>query len=240
MDWQESEAVLKLGFDVDVHTDHARYETQFGHVVRPTHENTSWDAARFEVCAHRWVHVGEAGYGVAVANAATYGHDVSRRPREGGGTSSTVRLSLLRAPRYPDPRTDRGTHVLRCALVPGAGVAEAAEAGYRLNLPVRHLTGSPVEPLVRVEGGTALVEAVRLAGDGSGDVVVRLYEPLGARAAVRVVPSFATSGVTEVDLLEHPVTGGTAITAGRGRDGGPAAATVPGGDPAVVALMMVA
>ncbi len=67
---------------------------------------------------------------------------------------------------------------------------------------------------MRVEGGTALVEAVRLAGDGSGDVVVRLYEPLGARAAVRVVPSFDSSGVTEVDLLEHPVDDGTSLTAG--------------------------
>ncbi len=214
VDWHESETVLKLGFDVDVHTDHARYETQFGHVVRPTHENTSWDAARFEVCAHRWVQLGENGYGVAVANDRTYGHDVSRHPREDGGTSSTVRLSLLRAPRYPDPRTDQGTHAFRTALVPAAGVRQAAAAGYRLNLPLRRRTGSPVEPLVRVEGGTALVEAVRLAGDGSGDVVVRLYEPLGARAAVRVLPSFAAAGVTEVDLLEQPVAGGAALIPG--------------------------
>ncbi len=57
VDWHEREKVLKAAFDVDVHTDHAAYETQFGHVVRPTHENTTWDAARFEVCAHRWVHV---------------------------------------------------------------------------------------------------------------------------------------------------------------------------------------
>ena len=120
VDWHEREKVLKVAFDVDVHTDHARYETQFGHVVRPTHQNTSWDAARFEVCAHRWVQVEEAGYGVAVANDATYGHDVSRHARDGGGTYSTVRLSLLRAPRYPDPETDQGSHRFRYALVPGA------------------------------------------------------------------------------------------------------------------------
>ena len=103
VDWREREKVLKAAFDVDVHTDHAAYETQFGHVVRPTHENTTWDAARFEVCAHRWVHVGEAAYGVAIANDSTYGHDVTRHPREGGGTFSRVRLSLLRAPLFPDP-----------------------------------------------------------------------------------------------------------------------------------------
>ena len=88
---------------VDVHTDHAAYETQFGHVVRPTHENTTWDAARFEVCAHRWVRVADGGYGVGLANDSTYGHDVTRHQRDGGGTYSRVRLSLLRAPLFPDP-----------------------------------------------------------------------------------------------------------------------------------------
>jgi alpha-mannosidase len=208
VDWHERERVLKAAFDVDVHTDHAAYETQFGHVVRPTHENTTWDAARFEVCAHRWVQVGDGGYGVGLANDATYGHDVTRHPRDGGGTYSRVRLSLLRAPLFPDPETDQGRHVLRYALVPGAGIAAAAEAGYALNLPLRRRTGSPVEPLVRVEG-TAYVEAVKLAEDGSGDVVVRLYEPLGARTSVRVVATFDHGGATEVDLLERPYDSGS-------------------------------
>ncbi len=208
VDWHEREKVLKASFDIDVHADHAAYETQFGHVVRPTHENTTWDAARFEVCAHRWVHVGEAGYGVGLANDATYGHDVTRHPRPGGGTYSRVRLSLLRAPLFPDPETDQGRHVLRCALVPGAGIAEAAEAGYALNLPLRSRTGSPVEPLLLVEG-TAYVEAVKLAADGSGDVVARLYEPLGARTRVRVGATFEHGSVTEVDLLERPFDSGS-------------------------------
>jgi len=204
VDWHEREKVLKLAVDADVHTDHARYETQFGHVTRPTHENTTWDAARFEVCAHRWVHVADAGYGVAVANDATYGHDVTRRQRDGGGTFSRVRLTLLRAPRYPDPKTDQGTHVFRCAVVPGAGVQDAAAAGYQLNLPARMLEGRPVEPLVHAEGG-AYVETVKLAEDRSGDVVVRLYEPLGARAAATVRPTFEVASVEEVDLLERPL-----------------------------------
>jgi alpha-mannosidase len=206
VDWHQREQVLKASFDIDVHTDHAAYETQFGHVVRPTHENTTWDAARFEVCAHRWVHVADGGYGAAVANDSTYGHDVTRHPRDGGGTSSRVRLSLLRAPLFPDPETDQGRHVLRYALVPGASIARAAEAGYALNLPLRTRTGPPVEPLVRVEPvtGTAYVEAVKLAADGSGDVVVRLYEPIGARTRVRVSARFEHSEVREVDILERP------------------------------------
>ncbi len=206
VDWHEREQVLKAAFDVDVHTDHAAYETQFGHVIRPTHENTTWDAARFEVCAHRWVRVGDAGYGAALANDSTYGHDVTRHPRDGGGTYSRARLSLLRAPLFPDPETDQGRHVFRYALVPGASVARAAEAGYELNLPLRSRTGPPVEPLVHVEPvtGPAYVEAVKLAADGSGDVVVRLYEPLGARARVRVEASFEHVSVHEVDILERP------------------------------------
>jgi alpha-mannosidase len=203
VDWHEREKVLKAAFDVDVHTDHAAYETQFGHVVRPTHENTTWDAARFEVCAHRWVRVADGGYGVGLANDSTYGHDVTRHQRDGGGTYSRVRLSLLRAPLFPDPETDQGRHVLRYALVPGASVSDAAEAGYALNLPLRRRTGSAVEPLVRVEG-PAYVEAVKLAADGSGDVVVRLYEPLGARSETRVAATFEHSSVTEVDILERP------------------------------------
>jgi alpha-mannosidase len=204
VDWHEREKVLKVAFDLDVHTDRARYETQFGHVVRPTHENTTWDAARFEVCAHRWVLVEEQGYGVAVANDSTYGHDVTRHVREGGGTSSTVRLTLLRAPRYPDPQTDQGRHTFRYALVPAAGVAEAAAAGYALNLPPREARGSDVEPLVRVDG-PAYVEAVKLAEDGSGDLIVRLYEPFGARAQVTVVVSFEVTKAEEVDLVERPL-----------------------------------
>jgi alpha-mannosidase len=205
VDWLESEKVLKLAVDCDVHTDHAAYETQFGHVVRPTHENTSWDAARFEVCAHRWVLVAEEGYGVALANRTTYGHDVTRHPRPGGGTYSRLRASLLRAPRFPDPETDRGRHSFRHVIVAGADVASAARAGYALHLPVRRRTGRPVEALVTVEGGAAYVEAVKLAEDRSGDVVVRLYEPLGARTRVRVTPSFETSGAEVVDLLERPL-----------------------------------
>ena len=207
VDWHEREKVLKAAFDVDVHTDHAAYETQFGHVVRPTHENTTWDAARFEVCAHRWVRVADAGNAAALANDSTYGHDVTRHPRQGGGTYSRVRLSLLRAPLFPDPQTDQGRHVFRYAMVPGAGTADAAEAGYALNLPLRRRSGSPVEPLVRVDG-TAYVEAVKLAADGSGDVVVRLYEPLGARTQVRVSAAFEHTSVHEVDILERPCDSG--------------------------------
>jgi alpha-mannosidase len=218
IDWRERETILKAAFDLDLHADRAAYETQFGHVVRPTHDNTSWDAARYEVCAHRYVYIGEPGYGVAVVNDTTYGHDVTRRPRVGGGTSSTVRLSLLRAPRYPDPETDQGRHVIRYALRPGADPIDAVEAGYAINLPVRVVRGEhAVEPVVSVTSG-AIVEAVKLAHDRSGDVIVRLYEPVGARARVTLRTSFEVAEAYETDLLERRCQP-AAIGEGRDADG---------------------
>ena len=206
IDWHETEKLLKVGFDLDVMADRSASEIQFGHVFRPTHTNTSWDAAKFEICAHRWIHVGDPGYGVAVVNDSTYGHDVSRRAREGGGLTTLVRLSLLRAPRFPDPDTDQGRHHLRYALVPGAGIVDAAREGYRINLPVREIVGGQtVAPLVSVDDDAVIVESVKLADDRSGDVVVRVYEARGARAETVIRAGFPVAGVHAVDLLERPL-----------------------------------
>ena len=207
VDWQEREKLLKLGFALDVRADRSAAETQFGHVFRPTHTNTSWEAAKFEICAHRWIHVAEPGYGVAVSNASTYGHDVTRSVREtDGGTTTTVRLSLLRSPKFPDPQADRGQHELTVTIRPGARIADAVEEGYRTNLVPRLVRGaSPVEPLFALSNPALVVEAVKLAEDGSGDVVVRLYESLGRRSLGTIIANFPVQGSWAVDLLERPV-----------------------------------
>ncbi|MEX2982801.1 alpha-mannosidase [Streptomyces sp. C36] len=208
VDWHETEKFLKAAFPLDVHADRVAAETQFGHLYRPTHANTSWDAAKFEACAHRFVHLAEPGWGVALVNDSTYGYDVSRTVREGehAGTTTTLRLSLLRAPRFPDPRTDQGTHRFRYALVPGATVADAVREGYRVNLPERRVPGScGVEPLVTVGNEAVVVSAVKLADDGGGDVVVRLYESLGGRAVTRLTAAFPVAEASVCDLLERPV-----------------------------------
>ncbi|TLM84136.1 glycoside hydrolase family 38 C-terminal domain-containing protein [Pseudarthrobacter sp. NamE5] len=207
VDWQEREKLLKLGFPLDVRADRSAAETQFGHVFRPTHTNTSWETAKFEVCAHRWIHVGEPGYGVAISNSSTYGHDVMRSIRDAdGGTTTTVRLSLLRAPKFPDPDADRGLHELTVTIRPGAAIADAVEEGYRTNLAPRLVRGgSPVEPLFSVSHPALVIEAVKLAEDGSGDVIVRLYESLGQRSAGRLTANFPVREAVPVDLLERPV-----------------------------------
>ncbi|MFF7259184.1 alpha-mannosidase [Streptomyces sp. NPDC008159] len=206
IDWHEAEKFLKAGFPIDVRAAHSSAEIQFGHIQRPTHTNTSWEAARFEVSGHRWVHVGEPGYGVAVINDSTYGHDVSRTVREDGGTTTTVRLSLVRAPRIPDPEADQGKHRLTYALLPGATIEDAVAEGYALNLPLRvaDAAGAPA-PVVSVAGEGVTVEAVKLADDASGDVVVRLYESGGGRARGVLRTGFPLAGAHITDLLERPL-----------------------------------
>ncbi|MFJ4830668.1 alpha-mannosidase [Streptomyces sp. NPDC088747] len=217
VDWHETEKFLKLAFPLDVHAERYASETQFGHFYRPTHTNTSWEAAKFEACNHRFVHIEEPGWGVSLVNDSTYGHDVTRTVRDtDSGTTTTVRVSLLRAPRFPDPETDQGVHRFRHALVPGAGIGDAVREGWRINLPERHVTGAgEVAPLVAVDQDAVVVTAVKLADDGSGDVVVRFHESRGARTRATLTAGFGFAGVTVTDLLERPL----ADTAAPERDG---------------------
>lgn len=207
LDWHEDQKLLKLLIPLDLHTDRAAAEIAYGHVYRPIHTNTSWEEARFEIVAHRWLHVGEHGYGVALANEATYGYDVTRA-ESSGRTATVIGISLARAPRYPDPDSDRGSHSFRFALRPSAGIPEAVEEGYRINVPLREISDAAttdVPPLVEVEAPGVMVEAVKLADDGSGDVIVRLYEAFGGRTRGVVKASFDAAACVETDLLERAI-----------------------------------
>ncbi|HEX2047423.1 MAG TPA: alpha-mannosidase [Acidimicrobiales bacterium] len=205
VDWHERHKFLKVAFPVAVHADRATYEIQFGHVHHPTHENTSWDQARYEVCAHRWADLSEAGYGVALLNDCKYGYDVR---------GNVMRLSLLRAPTAPDPECDQGHHRFTYALLPHAGdpfsggVLEAAGA---LNtpltvVPVPSRPGPlpPSQSFVSVDDPGFVVVAVKRADDGSGDVVVRGYEAYGGSRTVRLRVGLPFTRASRVDLLERP------------------------------------
>ena len=205
VDWHEREKVLKLAVRLDVHADRAASEIQFGHVVRPTHANTSWDAARFEVCAHRWVHVAEAGYGVALANDTTYGHDVTRHPRPGGGTTHGCgrRCCARRSSPTPTPTRASTRSGTRSCRVPTSPTPRAPATASTCRCAAERAARSS-----RSSRSRATRRSSRRSSSprtGRGDVVVRLYEPLGARARVRVTPSFETSGAEVVDLLERPL-----------------------------------
>lgn len=171
--------------------------------MRPTHASTSWDAAKFEVCAHRYVDLSEPGFGVAVLNDGRYGHGV----QDGG-----VRVSLLRAAKYPDPVQDHGRHrVTVGVLAHGAGLHDVLREAEALNTPLRMVAagdagrtdGAPV-PLVSVEHPGVQVSAVKRADDGSGDLVVRLYEACGARSTVAVRTPVRIAEASTCNLLEEP------------------------------------
>ena len=200
VDWYEEHKFLKVAFPVSVRSSRATYEIQFGHVERSTHTNTSWDQARFEVCAHRWADLGEPGYGVALLNDCKYGYDIQ---------GSVMRLSLLRAPTHPDPAADRGKHGFTYALMPhpgdfrDAGVIAAAED---LNNPLRVVRGGisagERRSLIEVDTQQVVVEAIKLAED-SDAVVIRLYEAWGGRCRARVRTSLPVSRAFLCDLLER-------------------------------------
>lgn len=204
VDWRESEKVLKAAFPLDVHAERSTSEIQFGHVHRPTHDNTGWDAARFEICAHRWLRVAEPGYGVTLLNDSTYGHDVTRTPHP-SGLGTTVRLTLLRAPRSPDPETDLGRHRFRYALAPGGGITDAVREGLALNLPLRAAVAPVLPSLVDTGHPAVAVESVKLAEDRGGDVIVRLYESAGGRAGTTLRVGFPVVRAQVTDLLERPL-----------------------------------
>ncbi|MGX5682373.1 alpha-mannosidase [Schumannella luteola] len=208
VDWQEQERLLKLEFPLAVATDRWQAETQFGFVERPTHRNTSWDEAKFEACAHRWVRVAEPGYGVAVVNERTYGFDARRRGDGVGPAWTMLRASLLKSSRYPDPEADRGEHEFAFEVLPALDSAHAVEAAYSVTEALENRRGAVVPPLASSSDPSIVLEAVKLAHDGSGDVILRLYECRGAQARTTVTLGFEATGVVETDILERPVDGG--------------------------------
>ncbi|MFM8793509.1 MAG: alpha-mannosidase [Acidimicrobiales bacterium] len=210
-DWHEEEQRLQWRLPLDVHAREAVCGTQFGHVRRPRHTNTSWDLARFEVCAHRWVAVHEPHFGVAVVADGPRGWDVR---------GNSLQLTVLRSPKFPDPYADRGRQHLAWSVtgLTGDPAAELFEARVEQILnPPRTVRGMPAAlpaaPLHCHDRGSVVISAVKPADDGSGDLVVRAWESSGSRARLTIdVPG--TSGVF-CDALEQP-TGRTTVDEGGG------------------------
>jgi alpha-mannosidase len=190
--WHETNRLLKVAFPVDVRSLRATYEIQYGHVERPTHANTSWDVARFEVCAHKWADLSEPGYGVALLNDCKYGYDIA---------ANVIRLSLLRAPTWPDPVADRGDH--RFHLPPPAPRRRPPRRwGHRRGLrPERSPAGR--HHLVPILGRSRPSEVTRCSRStptmsswkwskrpttAQVRLVVRLYERGGRRGPVTCAP----------------------------------------------------
>ena len=146
----------------------------------------------------------EAGGGAALVTDSTYGFDVSRQVgHDGTATQVTtnLRLSLLRAPRFPDPQTDQGEQRHRYGLVIGADIEDATREGYALNTARRPHLGREVPPLVAASDGI-VISAIKLAADRSGDLIIRVYEPYGRRARGTLRLARPAAAVWEASLIE--------------------------------------
>lgn len=216
IDWNESDRVLKLAFPLALQTDHETSEVQFGHISRPIITNTSWDEARYEYAMQRWCRVCEnGGFGVGIANHVIYGHDVKPFRRSNGLPGTRIRLTLLRASHFPVPHADVGPHNFEVLFKPGTTLKQTIQMGYRISVPAQHVCGQhPVAPLFTItpsdltsktsEASGVLPEAVKMAEDRSGDIVVRLYESIGQQERAQLTTHFAWKSVSEVDLVEKP------------------------------------
>ncbi|CAF98334.1 unnamed protein product, partial [Tetraodon nigroviridis] len=224
--WAESHKFLKVEFPVRVHSSSATYEIQFGHVQRPTHRNTSWDWARFEVWGHKWADLSEHNFGVALLNDCKYGYSVYK---------NTITLSLLRAPKAPDANADMGTHHFIYAVMPHAGGFlwffcdhrtlcselirfRAANTGsfqdaaviphaYNLNFPLRSMRCNPDTPpwsAFSVSSPAVILETIKQAEDRKGAFVLRLFESNGSSLTVTLQTSFPVREAWVCDLLERP------------------------------------
>jgi alpha-mannosidase len=177
VDWHESHKLLKVCFPLAVRALNATYEMPFAFTERPTHRSTSFDRARYEVPGHRWADLSEHGFGAALLTDCKYGYSCY---------GDELRISLLRAPKSPDPEADMGRHEFAYALLPHAGgwreagvVAEAA----RFNAPFR--SGHERPSFASVDDPSLVLDTVKRAED-SDALVLRLYEAHGARGTARV------------------------------------------------------
>ena len=203
IDWHHHQVLLKAAFPLALRSTSARYECAFGWVERPTHRNTSWDEARFEVAAHRWADLSEAAYGVSLLNDCKYGHDCL------GGT---LRLTLLKSGIDPDPEADQGIQLCCYALWPHGPdwtVAETVQAAYALNLPLTALrrTGEggtlpASQSLVRTSSRQAVIDTVKPAEDGDG-LIVRVYDCAGGHDRTELVFCAPVAAAQAVTILEE-------------------------------------
>jgi alpha-mannosidase len=200
IDWHERRVLLRTLFPLAVRSHETTCETMFGALRRPTHHNTPWDATRFEVSAHRFCDLSEPGYGVALLNDGKYGHSAK---------GNVLGISLLRSPLYPDPFADEGEHRFTYSLFPHPGdwtAAGVAQEAFALNAPLFPVAAEAEAlpqgfSLVEAEGLELALGSLKLAEDGRG-MILRLYEPHGARGESRLRFARRVENVERVNLLE--------------------------------------
>ncbi|KAI9276187.1 galactose mutarotase-like domain-containing protein [Sporodiniella umbellata] len=204
VDWNENRKFLKVEFSWDIMSDTANYECQFGSIQRPTHYNTSWDSAKFEVVAQKFMDLSEFGYGVAILNDCKYGCSV---------LGNSMRLSLLRSPKAPDLNCDIGHHTFKYAIYPHPNhflQSDVVRQGYNFNSPLIERVVPKIRlheiecaaPLLSiVDAPNVVLDTIKKA-ENSNDIVVRMYEAYGGRTKAKLISSKVIQKVTKCNVLE--------------------------------------
>jgi alpha-mannosidase len=202
IDWREDSKLLKVAFPVEVFSRNATYDIPFGAIERPTHATTSWDEAKFEVCGHKWADLSEGNYGVSLLTDSKYGYEV---------VGNTMRLTLLRAPTFPDPKADRGFHTFTYSLFPHVGnwrEGGTVKEAFALNVPalihVADVHGGDYKSsyaFLNLDTGSFVVETIKRNEEGV--ILLRGYESEQKRGEASIKFNFNIDSVYACNLLEE-------------------------------------
>lgn len=200
VDFRECKQLMKVAFPVDIRSTYATYDVQYGNVQRPTHWNTSWDWARFETVAHKWVDLSERNYGVSLMNDCKYGHDIK---------NNVIRLTLLKSATHPDTEQDQGEHEFTYSLLPHEGSwvdADTEIRAYYLNNPLKVEAGKAKEDVysfLNIDNKYIEVDAVKRSEDGK-TLVIRCHEYTGGKQKATITLDAKVKGWQESNLMEKP------------------------------------
>lgn len=203
LDWHSKHRILRAAFPVDINTDKATFEVQFGNLQRPTHKNTSWDRQKFETCGHKYADMSEGNYGISLINDCKYGHNIH---------GDTMELTLLKCPAYPNEVADEGAHKFTYSLLPHEGPLgeDTLKEAFYLNYPMYAVKASknadgtlPEEfSYISTKMESFVVETVKKA-EYSDSIVIRGYEALNRRGRTSFRLGFPVKSLSICDLMEQ-------------------------------------
>ena len=206
VDWKESGKMLRTSFPVNVYTNEVTCDIQFGNIKRSNNDNTSWDMAKYEICAHKYVDLSENNYGVALLNDCKYGYRVK---------GNVLDLNLLRSTVFPGIEADQGIHEFTYSLYPHCKnhiEGRVIQSSYELNIPLKVISSNKTylngikSPFMEIEDENIIIESVKKA-ERSDDIIVRLYECSGGRVKTNIDFGFEVKDIQLVNLLEEAVGG---------------------------------
>jgi alpha-mannosidase len=193
-DWNEKHKMLRAEFEPTIFTDKVNCDIQFGSIERSTKNDTSVEKAQYEVCAHKYITVGDEDGYFTLFNDCKYGH----RVKEG-----LISLNLLRSPKYPDPECDMGAHSFGYAIKVCKDMKDVVKTSYLYNNPLIIVEKDiKIEPIITIDNENIIVETIKTTEDGKG-IAVRLYERYGNEEKVTISPNFKHEGIFECNLLEQ-------------------------------------